>query len=49
MLNFYSPKYDAETLMDMFDTMSNTTGDVAATLIVAKKEGLVNMDVWSQK
>ena len=27
--------------MDMFNTMSNTTGDVAATLIVSKSEGML--------
>ena len=34
---------------DMFSTMSNTTGDVAAALVVAKREGLVDMDVYSRK
>ncbi len=34
---------------DMFTTMSNTTGDVAAALVVAKREGLVDMDVYSRK
>lgn len=29
--------------LDMFDTMSNTTGDVAAALIVAKNEKLLDM------
>ena len=30
-------------ILDMFSTMSNTTGDVAAALIVAKREGLVDL------
>ena len=31
---------------DMFVTMSNATGDVATTLIVAKSEKLVDLDVY---
>lgn len=34
---------------DMFTTMSNTTGDVAAALIVARNEGLVDLDVYKKK
>ena len=34
---------------DMFTTMSNTTGDVAAALVVAKREGLVDMNVYNKK
>ncbi|MCR5420060.1 MAG: dicarboxylate/amino acid:cation symporter [Lachnospiraceae bacterium] len=34
-------------LMDMFDTMSNTTGDIAAALIVAKKENLLDLDMYN--
>ena len=33
-------------ILDMFSTMSNTTGDVAAALIVAKKEGLLDIDKY---
>ncbi len=33
-------------ILDMFSTMSNTTGDVAAALIVAKREGLVDLDKY---
>ncbi len=34
-------------LMDMFDTMSNTTGDMAAALIVSKKENMLDLDVYN--
>ena len=34
------------SLLGMIQTMSNTTGDVAATLIVAKSEKLVNEKVY---
>ncbi|SEL90866.1 Na+/H+-dicarboxylate symporter [Butyrivibrio sp. ob235] len=33
-------------IIDMFETMSNTTGDVAAALIVAKTEGLLDVDLY---
>ncbi|SCW58740.1 Na+/H+-dicarboxylate symporter [Ruminococcaceae bacterium YRB3002] len=33
-------------IIDMFNTMSNTTGDVAASLVVAKNEGLVDKEMW---
>ena len=33
-------------IMDMFDTMNNTTGDMAAALIVAKKENLLDEQVY---
>lgn len=33
--------------LDMFDTMSNTTGDVAAALIVARSEGLVDLKKYN--
>lgn len=33
--------------LDMFDTMSNTTGDVATALIVAKSEGLVDLKKYN--
>ena len=35
--------------LDMFCTMSNTTGDVAASLIVAKSEGLIDLDIYNSK
>lgn len=35
--------------VDMFDTMSNTAGDVAAALIVAKSEGLMDEEVFQKK
>ena len=34
-------------ILDMFDTMSNTTGDVAAALIVAKSEGLLDIEKYN--
>lgn len=34
--------------LDMFGTMSNTTGDVAASLIVAKSESLVDLEVYKK-
>ena len=37
------------SFVDMFNTTSNTTGDVAASLIVAKSEKLVNTDVYYSK
>lgn len=37
-----------ESIVDMFITMSNTTGDIAATLIVAKSEHLLNEDVYNR-
>lgn len=36
-------------LIDMLMTMNNTTGDVAASLIVAKSEGLLDTDVFNDK
>ena len=33
-------------ILDMFDTMSNTTGDMAASLIAAKSEGLIDTDIY---
>ncbi len=35
-----------DSLLDMCRTTSNTTGDMAVTLIVAKSEGLLDMDVY---
>ena len=34
-------------IIDMFNTMSNTTGDVVATTIVAKSEGLLDMEKYN--
>ena len=36
-------------ILDMIITMSNTTGDVAASLIVAKSEGLLDLEKYSEK
>ena len=36
-----------DALLDMLRTMSNTTGDMAVTLIVAKSEGLVDLDMYN--
>ena len=33
-------------LIDMFDTMNNTTGDLAAALIVARSEGLLDREIY---
>ena len=33
-------------VLDMFDTMSNTRGDMAASLIAAKSEGLLNLEKY---
>ncbi|WP_026666297.1 dicarboxylate/amino acid:cation symporter [Butyrivibrio sp. FC2001] len=35
-----------DSLLDMFRTVSNTTGDIAVTLIVAKMEKLLDIDVY---
>ena len=35
-------------VFDMFDTMSNTTGDMAASLIVAKSENLLDLKVYNE-
>ena len=37
-----------DPILDMFSTMSNTTGDVAATLIVAKKEKLLDLQKFNE-
>lgn len=34
-------------LVDMFDTMNNTTGDMAGTLLVAKSEKLFDIDTYN--
>lgn len=34
-------------LVDMFDTMNNTTGDMAGTLLVAKSEKLLDIDIYN--
>ena len=36
-----------DSFLDMCRTTSNTTGDIAVTLIVAKSEGLLDMDVYN--
>lgn len=35
-------------IVDMFDTMNNTTGDMAATLLVAKSEKLLDVDIFNE-
>lgn len=35
-----------DPILDMFDTMSNTTGDVTCALITASKENLVDKDIY---
>lgn len=35
-----------EPLLDMFDTMSNTTGDVACATITASREGLLDKEIY---
>ncbi len=35
--------------LDMFGTMSNTTGDVATSLIVARSEGLLDLETYQNK
>ena len=37
------------TILDMVTTMSNTTGDVAAALIVARSEKQVDLEVYNRK
>ena len=34
-------------ITDMFDTMNNTTGDMAASLLVARSENMVDLDVFN--
>lgn len=36
-----------DPVLDMFDTMSNTTGDVACALITASREGLVDDEIYN--
>ncbi len=36
-------------ITDMFDTMNNTTGDMAASLLVARSENMVDLDVFNSK
>ncbi|MCR5090517.1 MAG: dicarboxylate/amino acid:cation symporter [Oscillospiraceae bacterium] len=38
-----------DSLLDMFRTTSNTTGDMAVTLVVAKSEGLLDMEIYNSK
>ena len=35
-------------ILDMLDTMSNTTGDMAAAIIVAKSEGLIDLEKYNK-
>ena len=36
-------------ILDMFATMSNTTGDMAAALIVARSENLIDLETYNKK
>ena len=36
-----------DPVLDMFDTLLNTTGDVSCSLITARKEGLLDLDVFN--
>ena len=36
-----------DALIDMFVTMSNTTGDMAVTVAVAKSEGLLDVEKYN--
>jgi Na+/H+-dicarboxylate symporter len=36
------------TFLDMFETMSNTTGDMAVSTIVASNEKLLDADVYKK-
>ncbi|MCR5727565.1 MAG: cation:dicarboxylase symporter family transporter, partial [Lachnospiraceae bacterium] len=36
-----------DSLLDMCRTTSNTTGDMAVSLIVAKSEGLLDMEMYN--
>ncbi len=38
-----------DSLLDMFRTASNTTGDMAVTVIVAKSEKLLDMDTYNHE
>ncbi|WP_022776939.1 cation:dicarboxylate symporter family transporter [Butyrivibrio sp. AE3009] len=38
-----------DAILDMIRTVSNTTGDIAVSLIVAKSENLVDMTKWEKK
>ena len=35
-------------ILDMFETMNNTTGDVVTALIVAKKEKLLDLEMYKK-
>ena len=38
-----------DSIVGMFRTASNTTGDVAISLVVAKLENLVDLEVYNRK
>jgi Na+/H+-dicarboxylate symporter len=38
-----------DSLVDMFATVSNTMGDVCATTIVARSQGMIDVDVYNSK
>ena len=35
--------------LQMANTMSNTTGDIAASLIVARSEGLLDLEIYNSR
>ena len=35
-------------IVDMFETMNNTTGDMAASLLVARSENLLDMEIYNK-
>lgn len=35
-------------ISDMFDTVNNTTGDMAASLLVARSEGMVDLEIFNK-
>ena len=37
-----------DSMFDMFRTVSNTTGDIAVTTIVAKSEKLIDLDTYNR-
>lgn len=36
-------------IVDMFDTLNNTTGDMAATLVVGRLENMVDIEIFNSK
>lgn len=38
-----------DSILDMFRTVNNTTGDIAASIVIANSEGLIDKKVYYQK